>query len=97
MALAKIEDTIFSSIDRSLNAMGRGISDIFFWSLETEKGIKKGEIVEKPAEFVKHLDDMFGLGANILKREIIDRLSRSIDAPRMGNDLAAIIRHLTRN
>lgn len=91
----EINEIIASSIDMCLDNIGRGFKDIFYWSLENRVGVKRDEIVEKPEEFVKYLDKMFGSGSSLVKEEMKIQITVDLGILWFEKSLAALIRRAT--
>jgi hypothetical protein len=94
MALVEgeVEELLAASIDKCLDNIGRGFKSIFYWSLENRAGIKRIDILNKPAEFVSYLDRMFSSGAFMIKNEMIEVISSDLGIPAIEDDLATLIR-----
>lgn len=90
----ELDELVAASVDKSLDAMGRGFRSIFYWSLENRVGVKRNELVSKPEIFALYLDRMFPSGAPQIKDEISDQICRDLGIERNGDDMVKLMRRL---
>ena len=72
----ELDELIAASVDKSLDAMGRGFRSIFYWSLENRVGVKRNELVSKPEIFALYLDRIFPSGQPRSKMKSLIRSAR---------------------
>lgn len=92
----EINEIVASSIDKSLDKIGRGFKDIFYWSLENRVGVKRNEIADRPEEFVMYLDKMFAKGSSLVKEEMKVQVTMDLGIPWSDKSLAGLIRYAAR-
>ena len=92
-----INEIVASSIDKCLDKIGCSFKEIFYWSFEKREGVKRQEIADKPEEFVRYLDKMFGSGSGIIKEELLFQIEADLGASPLVSDLASLIRNATLN
>lgn len=90
----ELDEIIATSVDKSLDAMGRGFRSIFYWSLENRVGMKRNELISKPEEFALYLDRMFPSGASLLKEEISDQICKDLGIDRRGDEMVKLMKRL---
>lgn len=91
----ELDEIVASSVDKSLDAIGRGFRSIFYWSLENRVGVKRNELVSKPEEFALYLDRMFPSRAALLKDEISYQICKDLGIERRGDDLVELMKRLS--
>lgn len=62
-------------MDHALLQLGKSIRYVIYWYLNKEFGMKKEEIPKRPEEFVKALETVFGSGAKVIERLMIDAIA----------------------
>ncbi|MGI0079721.1 MAG: hypothetical protein ACRECH_08855 [Nitrososphaerales archaeon] len=73
---------IKNCIDQALDSYGDSVKQVIYWNLEKMFGITSDRIPENPEKFVSALEKIFGAGAGIVERTIINEISL---VPGIGN------------
>jgi|YelNatPaOPRAMG01_1025707.scaffolds.fasta_scaffold526775_1 hypothetical protein len=68
-------DRVLACVDKGLSRLGETIKNVIYWYIENEYGLKREEIPEKPEEFLKGLEKMYGPGARVIERNILNEMS----------------------
>ncbi len=69
--MGEFEDKILMCIDRGLNHLGETVKYVIFWHIENTFGLKRDKIPDKPEEFLRGLEGMYGSGAKIIEEDIV--------------------------
>jgi hypothetical protein len=64
------QERILACLDKGLSCLGDRAKDIVYWHLATTKGIQPKDILRRPQDFVKSLEEMFGVGRRVLEERI---------------------------
>ncbi|MBO3754052.1 MAG: hypothetical protein FGF53_04140 [Candidatus Brockarchaeota archaeon] len=73
--MTKPSDRVLTCVDKGLSRLGGTVKHVVYWYIENEYGLKREEIPEKPEEFVKGLEKMYGPGAQVIERNILKEMS----------------------
>ena len=88
--MKKYKDRILSCVDRGLDHLGENVKHVIYWHLEHEFGVKKDKIPDKPKEFIRGLEGMYGLGATIIERSIVREIVSEFEIE--ANDFVEAVR-----
>lgn len=69
-----IHTQVVECVDAALKQLGPSISQALYFHLENKFGIKKEEILNQPEAFSKALHSIFGAGANVIERLIVQKI-----------------------
>ncbi|MEM2998696.1 MAG: hypothetical protein QW542_07095 [Thermoproteota archaeon] len=67
----KPSDRVLMCVDKGLSRLGGTVKHVVYWYIENEYGLKRAEIPEKPEEFIKGLEKMYGPGARVIELNIL--------------------------
>ncbi|MEM3523604.1 MAG: hypothetical protein QXU11_05495 [Thermoproteota archaeon] len=67
----KPNDRVLTCIDKGLSRLGGTVKHVVYWYIENEYGLKREEIPEKPEEFIRGLEKMYGPGARVIELNIL--------------------------
>lgn len=70
----KIEKIILDAVDEGLKTLGESGKQAIFFHLEKTYSIKKSDIPEKPDAFAESLEKIFGVGATVIQKIILENL-----------------------
>ncbi len=73
--MTKPSDRVLTCVDKGLSRLGGTVKHVVYWYIENEYGLKREEIPEKPEEFVKGLEKMYGPGARVIELNILKEFS----------------------
>ncbi|MBO3840999.1 MAG: DUF3227 domain-containing protein [Candidatus Brockarchaeota archaeon] len=73
--MTKPSDRVLKCVDKGLSRLGGTVKHVVYWYIENEYGLKREEIPEKPEEFVKGLEKMYGPGARVIELNILKEFS----------------------
>jgi len=65
---------LLEAIDEGLEVLGEGGKYMVFFYLERKHSIRKHDIPRNPEAFVKGLEEIFGVGTDVLERIILKRI-----------------------
>lgn len=69
-----IQTTIVECIDSALRELGHSVGEVVFFHIEQNFGISKEEIPAQPEAFSQALHSIFGQGANVLERLVVQKI-----------------------
>jgi hypothetical protein len=75
--LQKPRDFFLESIDRGLNTFGASVPVVVYFELKKSFGISREEIPQHPDMFVKTVENLFGVGVEVVRRAIRKELEAS--------------------
>jgi len=83
-------------IDRGLLVLGETPKKAVYYHLEKKSHVKKDEIPEKLEDFILGIRQIFGSGASLIEKRIIEELSKELDVPIEENcsDLLESVRYI---
>lgn len=70
----KIEKIILDAVDEGLKTLGESGKQAIFFHLERTYSIKKSDIPKKPDAFAEGLEKIFGGGATVIQKIILENL-----------------------
>ncbi len=73
--ISKSRDRFLACVDRGLSHLGETIKHVVYWYLENEYDLKKDAIPDKPEEFMKALEKMYGPGAKVMERNMVREMN----------------------
>jgi len=80
--MAKKFDIILSEcIDRGIGTLGKSVATMIYFRFERDYGLKRKDIPQNMELFTKALRSIFGDGAQVLERLIIEQLAKSTGIP----------------
>lgn len=86
----QLETTIIKAVDDSLSSFGNSVKQVVYFQLENTFHVKQQEIPKRIDEFAAALEEMFGIGANLIEMRILEALHKQVPSfvhfPR-GDDL----------
>jgi len=90
------ERILLEAIDEGLAALGEGGKHMVFFYLERNCSIRKQDIPKKPEAFVTGLEKIFGAGAPVLEKMILERICAKLGSKHGGEEkrLASYIRKI---
>lgn len=65
---------IVECVDAGLKQLGQSLSQIVYFYLKKNFGIKKEEIPNNPEAFSQMLQSIFGAGANLIEEQIVHKI-----------------------
>jgi len=65
---------LLDAIDEGFKILGEGVSDVVYYYLKEDYGLDRSNITKKHETFTKGLENLFGVGAAIIEREILKKL-----------------------
>ncbi len=65
---------LFEAVDEGLLVLGKSGRDAVYFHLQNLYSLKKEDIMDKPEAFVESLKKIFGLGAGVIEKAILERL-----------------------
>lgn len=65
---------LLEAIDEGLLTLGKSGREAIYFHLKNSYSLKKEEIPDKPEAFVKDLENLFGLGAEVVEKAIVKNL-----------------------
>lgn len=94
--LRELEKRIVKCIDHVLLQLGKNIRYVIYWYLEKEFGIKKEDIPKRPKEFIRALETVFGSGAKVMERLMIDVMEEEFKLNLQVEDLEEAVQEVYR-
>jgi hypothetical protein len=86
-------DSLLASIDRGLSAFGASVPIVVYFELKKSFGISRVEIPQHPELFVKTIENLFGVGVDVVRRAIRKELEASSGIKDLSDvDLATAMR-----
>lgn len=82
--MKEFKDRVLACVDRSLNHLGESVNYVIYWHLEHKFGLKKDKIPERPEEFIKGLEGMFGSGASMIEKIIVREIAKEFGIEAYG-------------
>ncbi len=70
------KEKILACIDRGLNHLGDSVKYVIYWHLEHRFGLKREKIPDRPEDFIRGLEAIYGAGASIIEKGIVREISR---------------------
>lgn len=70
----KIIDALTRSTLNVLNELGSSVSSAILYHLQRQLSVTEGELFEDPNRFASSLESVFGSGAYVLEKKIIDSM-----------------------
>ncbi len=70
----EIKRKLLECIDEGLNSLGRTVKQVIYWYLENKFGVKRCDILDKPEEFIRALELMYGCGVVVLENMIVSKI-----------------------
>ena len=61
-------------IDKGLNHLGEVVKQVIYWHLEYSFNLKRDKIPDKPEEFMRGLESMYGTGAKVIEGIIVSEI-----------------------
>lgn len=77
---------ILSCIDRALDCYGDSVKQVIYWNFEKQFNITRDKIPDHPEKFVEALEKIFGGGAGIVERTIVNEISSLPGMDKLGSD-----------
>ena len=72
----KFRDRILTCIDRGLDHLGESVKHVIYWHLENKLGLKKFEMADRPEEFIRELEEMYGSGIRIIEKSRVREIAK---------------------
>lgn len=69
--MTKPSDRVLRCVDKGLSRLGGTVKHVIYRYIENEYGLKREEIPERPEEFLKGLEKMYGPGARVIELNIL--------------------------
>jgi hypothetical protein len=69
------DQQLVECVDKALDNYGDSVKQVIYWKLENTFGVKKKAIPENPEKMVATLEDMFGHGAMLIEKSILNEIS----------------------
>jgi len=81
----RLNEALLESVDSGLLLLGENTRKVIYLHLERNLKIRREEIALRFEEFKKALEDMFGLGAELINAAIIKELQTKLDLEEKGD------------
>jgi hypothetical protein len=86
MSQGTLHQKVLECVDRGMATLGESARQAIYWRMENSQHLKHEEIPRKPEQFIKALEEMFGLGARTLERTIVGEMKREF---KLSHDVAS--------
>lgn len=93
LAREEAREHVLASIDSALTAFGDSVRVVVYYELERAFGVSRKEIILKPEKFDETLNNIFGVGSQVLRKTILNKLEESSMIKHLASqDLSTAIR-----
>ena len=86
------KNRILACVDRGLDHLGESVKYTIYWYLEHIFGLKRDKIPDRPDEFLRGLEEMYGFGARIIEKIIVREMVREFGIEGRLDDFVEAIR-----
>lgn len=76
--ISERDQKLVDCVDKALDNYGESVKQVIYWKLENTFGVKKKAIPEHPEKLVATLEEMFGHGAMLIEKSILNEISSFI-------------------
>lgn len=76
--LSERDQKLLERIDKALDNYGESVKQVIYWKLENTFGVKKKAIPQYPEKLVATLEEMFGHGAILIEKSILNEVSNTV-------------------
>jgi hypothetical protein len=75
----EFERRIIKCMDKTLSIFGESFKEVILFYLEKNFDLKQEDVVERPQEFVNLLRNLFGSGAAVVERILVEEVEREFN------------------
>lgn len=74
--MEEFKNRILTCVDRGLDHLGETVKYVIYWHLEHKFGLRKDKIPDSPEEFIKGLEEIYGMGTIIIEKNIVREINK---------------------